>query len=28
VILSGGPFDFRSRVEKVIVNGKIVYENK
>ncbi|MDH4238340.1 MAG: amidohydrolase family protein [Phycisphaerae bacterium] len=28
VILSGGPFDFRSRVEKVIVNGKIVYGNK
>ncbi len=28
VILSGGPFDFRSRVEKVIVNGKVVYENK
>ncbi len=28
VILSGGPFDFRSRVEKVFVNGKIVYENK
>jgi imidazolonepropionase-like amidohydrolase len=28
VILSGEPFDFRSRVEKVIVNGKIVYENK
>ena len=28
VILSGGPFDFRSRVEKVIVNGRIVYENK
>ncbi|MHC4655083.1 MAG: amidohydrolase family protein [Planctomycetota bacterium] len=27
VILSGGPFDFRSRVEKVVVNGKIVYEN-
>jgi imidazolonepropionase-like amidohydrolase len=28
VILSGEPFDFRSRVEKVVVNGKIVYENK
>jgi len=28
VILSGGPFDFRSRVEKVIVNGKVVYGNK
>ncbi|MHC4694179.1 MAG: amidohydrolase family protein [Planctomycetota bacterium] len=28
VILSGEPFDFRSRVEKVIVNGKIVYGNK
>jgi imidazolonepropionase-like amidohydrolase len=28
VILSGEPFDFRSRVEKVIVNGKIVYEHK
>jgi len=28
VILSGGPFDFQSRVEKVIVNGKVVYENK
>jgi len=26
VILSGGPFDFRSRVEKVIVNGQIVFE--
>ncbi len=28
VILSGGPFDFRSRVEKVIVNGKVVYEHE
>jgi imidazolonepropionase-like amidohydrolase len=28
VILSGGLFDFRSRVEKVIVNGKVVYGNK
>ncbi|MHC4545246.1 MAG: amidohydrolase family protein [Planctomycetota bacterium] len=28
VILSGRPFDFRSRVEKVVVNGQIVYENK
>jgi imidazolonepropionase-like amidohydrolase len=28
VILSGEPFDFRSRVEKVIVNGKVVYEHK
>ena len=28
VILSGGPFDFQSRVEKVIVNGKVVYGNK
>ena len=28
VILSGGPFDFRSRMEKVIVNGQIVYECK
>jgi imidazolonepropionase-like amidohydrolase len=28
VILTGGPFDFRSRVEKVIVNGQIVYEHK
>ena len=28
VILSGGPFDFQSRVEKVIVNGKVVYEHK
>jgi imidazolonepropionase-like amidohydrolase len=28
VIMSGGPFDFRSRVEKVIVNGKVVYEHK
>jgi imidazolonepropionase-like amidohydrolase len=26
VILSGEPFDFRSRVEKVIVNGQIVFE--
>ena len=26
VILSGEPFDFRSRVEKVIVDGKIVFE--
>lgn len=26
VILSGEPFDFRSRVEKVIVNGRIVFE--
>ena len=28
VILSGEPFDFRSRVEKVIVNGRIVYERE
>jgi imidazolonepropionase-like amidohydrolase len=28
VILSGEPFDFRSRVEKVIVNGRIVFERK
>jgi imidazolonepropionase-like amidohydrolase len=28
VIMSGGPFDFRSRVEKVIVNGQLVYEHK
>ena len=28
VIMSGGPFDFRSRVEKVIVNGKVVYERE
>ncbi len=28
VILSGEPFDFRSRVQKVIVNGQIVYEQK
>jgi imidazolonepropionase-like amidohydrolase len=28
VILSGEPFDFRSRVEKVIINGRIVYEQK
>jgi imidazolonepropionase-like amidohydrolase len=26
VILSGEPFDFTSRVEKVIVNGRIVFE--
>ena len=26
VILSGEPFDFRSRVQKVIVNGRIVFE--
>jgi imidazolonepropionase-like amidohydrolase len=26
VILSGEPFDFRSRVEKVFVNGQIVFE--
>jgi imidazolonepropionase-like amidohydrolase len=28
VILSGEPFDFTSRVEKVIVNGRIVFERK
>jgi imidazolonepropionase-like amidohydrolase len=28
VILSGEPFDFRSRVEKVIVNGRIVFERE
>ena len=28
VILSGEPFDFRSRVEKVIVNGRVVFERK
>jgi imidazolonepropionase-like amidohydrolase len=28
VILSGEPFDFRSRVEKVIVNGQIVFERE
>ena len=28
VILSGEPFDFRSRVEKVIVNGRIVVERE
>lgn len=28
VILSGEPFDFRSRVQKVIVNGRIVYEHE
>lgn len=28
VIMSGEPFDFRSRVDKVIINGKIVYEQK
>jgi imidazolonepropionase-like amidohydrolase len=28
VILSGEPFDFRSRVEKVIVNGRLVFERK
>jgi len=27
VILSGEPFDFTSRVEKVIINGKIAFEN-
>jgi len=26
VILSGEPFDFASRVEKVIVDGRIVFE--
>ena len=28
VILSGEPFDFRSRVEKVIVNGRVVFERE
>jgi imidazolonepropionase-like amidohydrolase len=28
VILSGEPFDFRSRVEKVFVNGQIVFERE
>jgi len=28
VVLSGDPFDFQSRVEKVIVNGQIVYERE
>ena len=28
VILSGEPFDFRSRVQKVIVNGQIVFEKE
>jgi len=28
VIMSGEPFDFRSRVEKVIVNGRIVFERE
>jgi imidazolonepropionase-like amidohydrolase len=28
VILSGEPFDFRSRVEKVIVNGQVVFEQE
>ncbi len=28
VILSGEPFDFRSRVEKVIVSGRIVFERE
>ncbi|UCD53304.1 MAG: amidohydrolase family protein, partial [Phycisphaerales bacterium] len=26
VILSGAPFDFRSRVEKIIVNGRVAFE--
>ncbi len=28
VILSGEPFDFRSRVERVIVNGRVVFERE
>ncbi len=28
VILSGEPFDFASRVEKVLVNGRIVFERQ
>lgn len=28
VVLSGEPFDFRSQVEKVIVNGQIVFERE
>ena len=28
VILSGEPFDFRSRVEKVFINGRIVFERE
>jgi imidazolonepropionase-like amidohydrolase len=28
VILSGEPFDFQSRVEKVIVNGRVVFEKE
>jgi len=28
VIMTGEPFDFQSRVEKVIVNGKIVFEKE
>jgi imidazolonepropionase-like amidohydrolase len=28
VIMSGEPFDFRSRVEKIIVNGRVVFEKE
>ena len=27
VIFSGHPFDFRSKVEKVLVDGQVVFEN-
>ncbi|HHY30697.1 MAG TPA: amidohydrolase family protein, partial [Syntrophaceticus sp.] len=28
IVLSGHPFDWRTKVELVLINGKIVYENQ